>query len=146
MVPLYPCVFKSSPLRRSKINEMVQVDSSSFATVEITSPVRWNNSTNLCTAWFNIDGIYNGIRYRAYYFGVVSSFRNSLRSLFAVYHQSFAVGSQAFRVFSVESTVIVRRILPLICFELQSVIEEIFAFYELSTVPFGYIATLVRNN
>ena len=68
---------KARLFRRSKINEMVQVDSSSFATVEITSPVRWKNSTNLCTAWFNIDGIYNGIRYRAYYFGVVSSFRKN---------------------------------------------------------------------
>ena len=68
---------KAGLFRRSKINEMVQVDSSSFATVEIASPVRWKNSTGVCRAWFNIDGIYNGIRYSAYYYGVVSSFRKN---------------------------------------------------------------------
>jgi len=63
--------------RRSKINEMVQVDSSSFATLEIMSPVRWKDSVSVCRAWFNVDGVYNGIRYRAYYYGVVSSFRKN---------------------------------------------------------------------
>ena len=68
---------KAGLFRKSKINEMVQIDSSSFATLELFSPVRWRDSTGVCRAWFNVDGVYNGIRYRAYYYGVVSSFRKN---------------------------------------------------------------------
>ena len=68
---------KAGLFRRSKINEMVQIDSSSFATLDLASPIRWRDSTGVCRAWFNVDGVYNGIRYRAYYYGVVSSFRKN---------------------------------------------------------------------
>ena len=61
--------------RPSKINALVQENPLSLATVEISVPVRWNAGEGVCRGWFNVDGIYNGSRYRGFYYGVVSSLR-----------------------------------------------------------------------
>ena len=58
-----------------KINEMVRNDPASFATVEISNPVRWDDLSGTCKAWFTVDGVYNGVRYQGYYYGIVYSFQ-----------------------------------------------------------------------
>ena len=58
-----------------KINEMVRSNPASFATVEISNPVRWDDLSGTCQAWFTVDGVYNGVRYQGYYYGVVYSFQ-----------------------------------------------------------------------
>ena len=45
---------------------MVVADSTTLDTEAISVPVRWDDETQLCKAWFSIDGIYNGVRYRDY--------------------------------------------------------------------------------
>ena len=67
-----------------KINEMVRSDPSSFAAVEISNPVRWDDSSQICKAWFTVDGVYNGVRYQGYYYGIVHSFqRDDQGAIFA---------------------------------------------------------------
>ena len=44
---------------------------------------------------------------------------------------------------SIESTIMIGRILPVFRFKFKSIIEEIFSFDELSFVPFSNIAALV---
>jgi hypothetical protein len=58
-----------------KINEMVRSNPASFATVEISNPVRWDDLSGTCQAWFTVDGVYNGVRYQGYYYGIVYSFQ-----------------------------------------------------------------------
>ena len=57
-----------------KINEMVRSDPASFASVDISNPVRWDDLSHTCKAWFTVDGVYNGVRYQGYYYGIVHSF------------------------------------------------------------------------
>ena len=59
--------------KESAINKMVIESPRTVNTVPIAMPVRWDGKKNNCKAFFNIDGIYNGIRYWSYYFGHVHS-------------------------------------------------------------------------
>ena len=61
--------------KQRKTNKMVISDPMSFATIPIPNPFRWNERKNLCKGFFNIDGIYNGTRYRDFYCGVVGSLK-----------------------------------------------------------------------
>ena len=61
--------------KQRKTNKMVISDPMSFATIPIPNPCRWNERKNLCKGFFNIDGIYNGTRYRDFYCGVVGSLK-----------------------------------------------------------------------
>ena len=66
---------KEKLFRPFQVNDLVKYDPSSVGSIIIREPVRWNYSVGGCRAWFTIDGIYNGIRYRGYYYGMVSTFR-----------------------------------------------------------------------
>ncbi len=61
------------------INEMVRSDPDSFATEEIPNPVRWDDLSGTCKAWFTVDGVYNGVRHQGYYYGIVYSFQRDDR-------------------------------------------------------------------
>jgi len=58
-----------------KINEMVRANPASFATVDVSNPVRWDEVSHACNAWFTVDGVHNGVRHQGYYYGVVDAFR-----------------------------------------------------------------------
>ena len=69
-----------------KINEMVRSDPASFATVEISTPVRWDDLSGTCKAWFTVDGVYNGLRYQGYYYGIVYSLQRDDQRGIVVMH------------------------------------------------------------
>jgi len=69
-----------------KINEMVRSDPASFATVEISNPVRWDDLSGTCKAWFTVDGVYNGVRYQGYYYGIVYSLQRDDQRGIVVMH------------------------------------------------------------
>ena len=61
--------------KRNAVKEMVIADRTTLDTAAISVPVRWDDEMQLCKAWFSIDGIYNGVRYRDYYYGFVGGLR-----------------------------------------------------------------------
>ena len=61
--------------KRNAVKEMVIADRTTLDTGAISVPVRWDDEMQLCKAWFSIDGIYNGVRYRDYYYGFVGGLR-----------------------------------------------------------------------
>ena len=78
---------------------------------------------------------------------IVSSLRNAHRSLLTVNKESLASGSHTiFHRFSVEATIVSLRVGPILVLELQGIIEEVVAFDELTAVPLGDIASLIRMN
>ena len=78
---------------------------------------------------------------------IVSSFRNAHRSLLAINEESFTSRSHAILDgFCVETSIVGLRIRPFLVLELKIVIEEVFSFNELSTVPLSNIFALIKMN
>ena len=75
---------------------------------------------------------------------VIGSLRNSLGSLDIVRDQSQAVWTETLEDFSVETSILLGRVGPVLVFELQFVIEEVISFNELAFVPFGDVTALVK--
>lgn len=75
---------------------------------------------------------------------VIGSLRDSLRSLNVVRDQSQAIWTETLEDFSVETSVLLGRVGPVLVFELEVVIEEVVAFNELTFVPLGDVTALVK--
>jgi hypothetical protein len=74
---------------------------------------------------------------------VIGSLRNPLGSLDIVGDQSQAVWTKTLEDFSVETSILLSRVGPVLVFELQFVIEEVISFNELAFVPFGDVTATV---
>jgi len=76
---------------------------------------------------------------------VVCSLRNSLWSLNVVRDQSQSIWAETLENLSVETSVLLSRVGPVLVFEFEVVIEEVVSFDELSFVPFGDVTALIEN-
>ena len=76
---------------------------------------------------------------------VISALGDSLGSLDIVRDQSQAVWTETLQDFSVETSVLLGRVGPVLVLELEFVIEEVVSFNELTFVPFGDVTALVKS-
>jgi len=77
---------------------------------------------------------------------IIRALRNFARPVNIVHQKCLAVGPQSLENLGVETSVPLRRIGPLLVLVLQIVIEEIFAFNQLSSVPLRNVTTLQNSN
>ena len=76
---------------------------------------------------------------------VICAFRNSLRSLDVIRDECKSIRTETFENLSVETSILLCRIGPVLVLEFEVVIEEVVAFNELSSVPLCDVTSLITD-
>ena len=76
---------------------------------------------------------------------VICALWDSLRSLDVIGNKCQSIWTETFENLSVEASILLCRIGPVLVLEFEVVIEEVVAFNELSSVPFGDVTPLITD-
>ena len=73
---------------------------------------------------------------------IIGAFRDILWTPDIVADERHSIRAESLKLFSIESSILDRTIVPLLVLELQVVVEEVLSFDQFTTIPLRYVATL----